>query len=74
MMSEFSIGVTSCRRFLKGSAMAGSAVALLHFLPVAALGADGTVAPGGQTAAVAVSGAGVSLFNGKDVSGWDGAP
>ncbi|MCF7733546.1 MAG: DUF1080 domain-containing protein [Akkermansiaceae bacterium] len=63
---------TWCRRFLSIRAMAGVILALPYFMPALALAADGAPAPDGKTAPAAD--AGVSLFNGKDLSGWKGAP
>ena len=63
---------TSRRRVLKNSVMAVGALALAHFIPASALGADTAAAPDGKSAAATATG--VSLFNGKDLSGWEGAP
>jgi hypothetical protein len=71
MQSDLSNVATLCRRFLKSNAMAGVILALPYFMPASVLAADDDPAPGGETAPAA---AGVSLFNGKDLSGWEGAP
>jgi len=54
------------RQFTRGGAVAAGILALTSFLPPWALAADPTPAP--------VAGKGTSLFNGKDLSGWEGAP
>ncbi|MEI7899716.1 MAG: Gfo/Idh/MocA family oxidoreductase [bacterium] len=54
-MKSDSAKVASTRRqFLRGAALAGSAVALPYFIPAAALGRDGAVAPGEKIALGAI--------------------
>jgi hypothetical protein len=48
MKSDSSKAAITRRQFLKGAAMAGSAIALPYFIPASALGRDGAVAPGEQ--------------------------
>ena len=74
MMPKSPNGATSRKRFLKCSAMAGALLALPYFLPATVLGADGAPAPGEKPAPAAATAEGVSLFNGKDLAGWEGAP
>jgi hypothetical protein len=69
-MSESTNAATSRRRILQRSAMVGAIFALPFFIPAAVLGADGVEKP----APPADTSAGISLFNGKDLSGWEGAP
>ncbi len=52
--------------------MIGGVLVVSCISAVAAPGADGTCAI--STAGAATCGVGVSLFNGKDLSGWEGAP
>lgn len=46
MKSDSSKAAITRRQFLKGAALAGSAIALPYFIPASALGRDGAVAPG----------------------------
>lgn len=69
-MSEFSAAVASYRRAGMGGAIAGLILAWPGMLAVPAFAADGAPVPAGTPAPVT----GVSLFNGKDLSGWQGAP
>lgn len=68
MKNDILIAATSCRQFLKGSAIVGLALALPVFMPGSVLAADATPTP------AAASDKGASLFNGKDLTGWAGAP
>ncbi len=61
-----------CGAFLKGSVMSGI-LALACGMATAAPAADPACAAGDAQAA-STCGVGVCLFNGKDLSGWEGAP
>ncbi|MEI6655110.1 MAG: DUF1080 domain-containing protein [Verrucomicrobiota bacterium] len=60
------------RQFLKTGVRLGAVFVLGWGIAAAAPVGDAACAAGAQAAAVC--GVGVSLFNGKDLSGWDGAP
>ena len=71
MNSGSSAGAATRRRFLKGSVMICGVLAMQWPVCAPAQGGKGAVADGGGTAAAA---GGVSLFNGRDLDGWEGAP
>lgn len=73
MSYESSNGTRSRRRMLQTAALVGLAIALPHGISMVALGADDARPPGELTATAAAN-PGTSLFNGKDLSGWEGAP
>ena len=68
-MSDFFHALSSCRSFLKGRGLAGTAMALTCWLPVALPAAESDP----KSAPLARAGW-TSLFNGKDLAGWEGAP
>ena len=70
MKSAISNPANYSGRSLRGCAIASVILALPVILPTAALAVDPAKVVAGETAATT----GVSLFNGKDLNGWAGAP